>query len=45
MLGIIVCRCPGGGIGIRSRLRACARKGVEVRLLSGASSVCRTAAL
>ncbi len=33
---IIPADCPGGGIGIRGRLRACARKGVEVRLLSGA---------
>jgi len=29
--------CPRGGIGIHSRLRACARKGVLVRVQSGAS--------
>ena len=28
--------CPRGGIGIHSRLRACARKGVLVRVQSGA---------
>ena len=28
--------CPSGGIGIRGRLRTCARKGVEVQVLSGA---------
>lgn len=32
----MACLCPRGGIGIRGRLRACARKGVEVQVLSGA---------
>ena len=32
-LGIIqIINCPGGGIGIRSRLRACACIGVRVRV-------------
>jgi hypothetical protein len=33
---IIVFRCPRGGIGIHGRLRACALKGVPVRVGPGA---------
>ena len=40
-LGIIMAS-PRGGIGIRGRLRTCARKGVEVQVLSGACCYRRT---
>ena len=37
LIGVIILkRCPCGGIGIRSRLRTCAREGVLVRVQSGA---------
>ena len=36
--GIIALVSPRGGTGIRGRLRTCARKGVEVQILSGAPS-------